>query len=488
MRNQLRVLFITPEVYPLCKTGGLGDVSAALPAALRSMQVDVRLLLPGYPQIVSGVKYKSKLADFSHLTQFPPSTLLSARLPLNKSENIPVFVIDCPGLFHRDGGPYMDKSGRDWPDNALRFGLLSKIGAVLASDASPIAWYPHIAHCNEWQSGLTPAFLHFHAGQKAATVMTIHNLAFQGIFPSANVAQLGLPAASFDIDGVEYYGNMSFLKAGLYYANHITTVSPNYAREIQTEPLGFGLQGLLTARRDRLTGIVNGIDTGEWDPATDTCLVKNYSSGKLSGKAVNKAALQQQMGLTVDAGIPLFGAVSRLSHQKGTDLLIQLAPQLTKIPAQLIVLGSGDAVLEQQLASLVDSYPDAIAAHIGFDEALSRRIEAGIDCFLMPSRFEPCGLNQMYSQRYGTPPIVHATGGLVDTVIDSTPATLADGSASGFVFASMTQNALLRTIIRATQAYRDKKTWRRIQKNGMAKDFGWRIGAEAYREIYQSLL
>lgn len=488
MPTQLRVLFITPEVYPLCKTGGLGDVSAALPAALRSMQIDVRLLLPGYPQIMAGVKYKSKLADFSHLTQFPPSTLLSARLSLNKLENIPVFVIDCPGLFQREGGPYQDKSGHDWPDNALRFGLLSKVGAILSSDASPIAWRPHIAHCNDWQSGLTPAYLHFHSGQKAATVMTIHNLAFQGVFPPGSVAQLGLPAESFSIDGTEYYGNLSFLKAGLYYANHITTVSPNYAKEIQTEPLGFGLQGLLAARREHLTGIVNGIDIHAWNPATDVYLTKNYSSEKLSGKAANKAALQQRMGLPVDAGIPLLGAISRLSYQKGTDLLIELAPQLTKIPAQLIVLGSGDAVLEQRLSFLASGYPDAIAAHIGFNETLSHCVEAGVDCFLMPSRFEPCGLNQMYSQHYGTPPIVHATGGLVDTVTDSTPATLANGSASGFVFTSMTPNGLLHTIIRATQAYRDKKTWQRIQKNGMAKDFGWRIGAEAYREIYCSLL
>ena len=485
---EVRVLFITPEVYPLCHTGGLGNVSAALPAALRRLQSDVRLLLPGYPQVLAGVKYKSKVSGFNELSQFPPATLLSARLSLSKSENIPVFIIDCPDLFDRAGGPYIDTSGRAWPDNALRFGLLSKIGAILASDASPIAWRPHIAHCNDWQAGLTPAYLHFHQGKKSATVITIHNLAFQGIFPAESVVQLGLPAESFNIHGVEYHGNLSFLKAGLYYADHITTVSPHYAEEIQTEPLGSGLQGLLAARRHHLTGITNGIATNDWDPATDPHLVKNYSSKTLSDKAANKIALQQQMGLAVDADIPLFAMISRLSHQKGIDLLIQIAPQLVEIPAQLIVLGSDEAELEHQLLQLAQTYPKAIAVRIGFDEALSHLIEAGADCFLMPSRFEPCGLNQMYSQRYGTPPVVHATGGLLDTVVDCTPATLADGSASGFLFAPITADNPLNTIKRAARAYHNKKIWQRLQKNGMAKDFSWHASAVAYQEIYRSLL
>lgn len=486
--QELRVLFITPEVFPLCKTGGLGDVSAALPAALRALHTDVRLLLPGYPQVLAGVKYKSKVAEFTALPQFPPATLLSARLSLSKAEHIPVFVIDCPGLYRRDGGPYMDEFGRDWPDNALRFGLLSRIGAILASDASPIAWRPHIAHCNDWQSGLTPAYLHFHPGKKAATLMTIHNLAFQGVFPPGSVVQLGLPPHSFAINGVEYYGNLSFLKAGLFYANHITTVSPNYAEEIQAQSLGFGLQGLLAARRSHLTGIVNGIDVNEWDPAADRHLVKNYSSKKLADKALNKSALQQQMELTVNADIPLFGVISRLSHQKGIDMLIEIAPQLVKIPAQLIVLGSDQAQLEHKLSMLAQAHPGTIAVRIGFNEALSHLIEAGADCFLMPSRFEPCGLNQMYSQRYGTPPVVHATGGLLDTVVDCTPKTLANGSASGFVFDTMSAEHLLATIKRAAAAYHDKKIWHRLQKNGMAKDFSWHTSATAYREIYLSLL
>jgi starch synthase len=487
-RHDLRVLFVTPEVYPLNKTGGLGDVSAALPAALRALRVDVRLLIPGYPQVLSGLKYKRKLAKFDALSQFPPSTLLSAKLPVNASTSVPVFIIDCPGLYQREGGPYLDELGQDWPDNGLRFGLLSKIGAILASDASPLAWHPHIVHCNDWQSGLVPAYLNFHSGKKAASLMTIHNLAFQGIFPPGSVAQLGLPSDSFNMHGVEYYGNISFLKAGLYYCNQISTVSPGYAKEIQSESLGFGMQGLLSTRRESISGIINGIDTTEWDPTSDPHIPRTYTSKKLSNKAVNKKALQMAMGLNVAPDIPLFGTISRLSHQKGCDILLQVAPELIKIPAQLVVLGSGIAELEVELATLNKIYPTEIAATIGFNEELSHLIEAGADGFLMPSRFEPCGLNQMYSQRYGTPPVVHATGGLLDTVVDCTPATLANGSASGFLFNDMTADDFLKTIQRAVTAYHNKKIWRRLQKNGMAKDFSWQASAVSYQKIYLSLL
>ncbi len=487
-RLALSVLFITSEVHPLSKTGGLGDVSAALPAALRGLGVDVRLLVPGYPQVLAGLKHKRKVAELGDLAQFPPAVLLSARLPVSASADVPVFIIDCPGLYRREGGPYLDAAGRDWPDNALRFGLLAKVGAILASDDSPLVWRPQVIHCNDWQSGLTPAYLHFHRGTKAATLMAVHNLAFQGVFPPGSVTQLGLPAASFDINGVEYHGKMSFLKAGLYYADHIVSVSPTYAREIQTAPLGFGLQGLLAGRRKHLSGIINGIDTVEWDPATDPCLVRNYTAGRLAAKAANKRALQQALGLTADPDILLFGAVGRFTHQKGYDLLLQVALQLIRLPAQLVILGNGEAALEQQLALLAKTHPGKIAVRIGFDEALSHLIEAGADSFLMPSRFEPCGLNQMYSQRYGTPPLVHATGGLRDTVVDCTPATLANGSASGFLFHPMTPGNFLAAIRRVSIAYQDKPTWRRLQKNCMTKDFSWRSSAAAYREIYLSLL
>ena len=490
-KKEPRVLFITPEVYPLCKTGGLGDVSAALPAALRALGLDVRLLIPGYPQVLAGLKPKRKVAEFENLEHFPPCVLRAAKLPVNDADSIPVFIIDCPELYSREGGPYQDTAGRDWPDNAARFGLLGKIGAILGSDASPLKWQPHIVHCNDWQSGLTPAYLHFHPHQppqrKAASVMTIHNLAFQGNFPPETVARLGLPARSFNMHGAEFHGQLSFLKAGLYYADHITTVSPNYAREIQSEPLGFGLQGLLSARRGQMTGIINGIDESVWNPATDPYIASHYARTDLSAKIANKRALQKTMALTQDDTAPLFAAISRITHQKGFDVLQQIVPQLVEIPAQLAILGSGNAEMEKHLTALARAYPGRIAVHIGYTEALSHLIEAGADCFLMPSRFEPCGLNQMYSQRYGTPPLVHATGGLVDTVVDCTPATLKNGSATGFVFHPMTAEQLLATIRRAAKLFGDATAWRMLQQNGMTKDFSWHNSAAAYRRIYRML-
>lgn len=490
LSRDLGVLFITSEVYPLIKTGGLGDVSAALPTALRELGVDVRLLIPGYPKVLAGLRYKRKVAGFSDLSHFPPFVLWSARLPAGKgvSKGVPIFVIDCPSLYRRNGGPYTDTAGQDWPDNALRFGLLSKIGAILASDASPLIWRPNIVHCNDWQSGLTPAYLHFYQGRKVVSLMSVHNLSFQGVFPPSTLTRLGLPATSYNISGIEYYGNMSFLKAGLYYSDHITTVSPTYAKEIQTMPLGFGLQGLLAGRSDHISGIVNGINSAEWDPATDPYLAQNYTVKRIAAKGTNKRALQQVMGLVVDPDIPLFGMVSRHTYQKGCDLLLQVAPFLARMPAQLAILGSGEAGLDRELAALEKNHPGKIAVRIGFDETLSHLIEGGADSFLMPSRFEPCGLNQMYSQCYGTPPLVHATGGLLDTVVDCTPATLADGSASGFFFYEMDPGSFLAGIQRVIDSYCNKTTWLRLQRNGMAKDFSWRPSAIAYRDIYLSLL
>ena len=479
-----RVLFITSELHPLIKTGGLGDVSAALPRALRELNVDVRVLIPGYPSVLAGLRDEQTVAQFAAQPPFPAARLLSSNSPAS----VPIFIVDCPALYQRDGSPYVDARGRDWPDNAVRFGLLSKIGATLASDASPLSWRPEIAHCNDWQSGLVPAYLHFHPGEKAVSLMTIHNLAFQGFYPPDTVTQLGLPLQSFGINGVEYFGGLSFLKAGLYYSDHITTVSPTYAREIQTAPLGFGMEGLLASRCAHISGIVNGIDTAEWNPSSDRALVRNYAAASLSVKAANKMALQRRMGLAVAPHIPLFGAVSRFTYQKGYDLLLQIATRLTDLPAQLIVLGSGDPALEQELTSMARQHPGKVSVRVGYDEKLAHLIEAGADSFLMPSRFEPCGLNQMYSQRYGTPPVVHATGGLLDTVVDCTPATLVDGSASGFLFTDMTASSFLDAILRVRAAYQNKPVWRSLMHNGMMKDFSWRASAAGYRNVYLSLL
>lgn len=479
---ELKVLFATSEMAPLIKTGGLADVSGALPAALRALGVDVRVLLPGYTPVLAQLSQHESIAAFN-LPGFPPARLLAG----DTATDVPLMVLDCPELYQRAGGPYQDADGRDWDDNPRRFALLSRVAAILASADTPLPWKPDLLHCNDWQTGLAPAYLHYWH-DKTPSVMTIHNLAFQGVFAPQLLGELHLPPSSFAIGGVEYYGNLSFLKAGLYYADHITTVSPNYAQEIQREPLGFGMQGLLAQRSDRLTGILNGIDTDEWDPAKDGYLEKNYSAARMAGKPANKQVLQRRMGLAEDAGIPLLGVVSRFTYQKGLDLLLEIVPRLVDLPVQLAMLGSGEAQLQHTARELAARYPGRVAAHIGFSEELSHLIEAGADMFVMPSRFEPCGLNQFYSQRYGTPPIVNATGGLADSVVDCTPETLKDGSASGFVFDGMTADNLHAAILRATELYRDQKQWKALRKNCMAKDFSWQRSAETYLEVYRGVL
>lgn len=480
---ELKVLFATSEVAPLIKTGGLADVSGALPAALRSIGVDVRVLVPGYRQVMAQLTQHEIVATFDALRGFPSARLLFSAMP----NGVPLLVLDCPELYQREGGPYQDAKGHDWADNAQRFGLLSKVAAVLGSSESPLGWHPDLVHCNDWQTGLTPAYLHFAAGA-APSVMTIHNMAFQGIFPPASVEELQLPPSCFSINGVEYYGNLSFLKAGLFYADHITTVSPNYAKEIQQEEFGFGMQGLLAGRSGDLTGILNGIDMDEWNPAADKHLLKKYSAARMSGKAVNKEALQSRLGLNLEPDVPLLGLISRFTHQKGVDLLLEIAPRLARLPVQLVMLGSGDALMQEAARDLSHRYPGRIGAQIGFDEALAHQIEAGADIFIMPSRFEPCGLNQLYSQRYGTPPIVHAVGGLADSVVDCTAETLKDGTASGFVFSGMTAGNLLAAIQRAVALYREQSKWKKLRKNCMAKEFSWEVSAEAYKAVYLKVL
>jgi starch synthase len=471
---KMKVLFATSEVAPLIKTGGLADVSGALPAALRSLGIDVRVLVPGYPAVMKQCQSFDVVATFSHLVGFPVSRLLSGTM----ANDVPLLVLDCPAL---------DVSGNDWADNALRFGLLSKVAALLGGRATPLAWHPDLVNCNDWQTGLTPAYLKFTPGG-ARSVITIHNLAFQGNFPPSTVQALGLPSSSYQMHGLEFHGHLSFLKAGLYYADHITTVSPNYAKEIQQDALGFGMQGLLQNRSDELTGILNGIDIEEWNASIDPHLAGHYDLDDLSGKAINKQDVQKEMGLKVDPNIPLLGVVSRFTHQKGLDLLLELAPRLMELPVQLAMLGSGDAGMQNAARELSHRYPGQIAVMIGFNEALSHQIEAGADMFIMPSRFEPCGLNQMYSQRYGTPPIAHATGGLSDSVKDCMPPALADGTASGFVFSGMTVNNLYKTIQRAVRLYNEPKNWQILCRNCMAKDFSWESSAKAYREVYRKVL
>ncbi|MFZ2540699.1 MAG: glycogen synthase GlgA, partial [Gallionella sp.] len=457
--------------------------SGALPAALRAIGVDMRVLVPGYNQVMSQLGKHKVEAVFADLPGFPLARLLSGVMP----NQVPLFVLDCPSLYRREGGPYQNAAGHDWIDNAQRFGMLSKVAAVLGSNASPLAWHPDLVHCNDWQTGLTSAYLHFAPGA-VPNVITIHNMAFQGIFAATMVQELNLPPSCFSINGVEFHGSMSFLKAGLFYADHITTVSPSYAKEIQQEALGAGMQGLLATRQNDLTGILNGIDTNEWDPSSDSFLVKQYSRAHMTGKAANKEALQSRFGLNLEPDVPLLGVVSRFTEQKGLDLLLEIAPLLTKLPAQLAMLGSGHALMEQAARDLSHLYPGKIGVHIGFSEELSHQIEAGADMFVMPSRFEPCGLNQFYSQRYGTPPIVHATGGLADSVVDCNTATLGNDTASGFMFSGMTAGNLYNTILRAAELYHERRKWKALCKNCMAKDFSWTSSAKAYHKIYMKVL
>ena len=479
----LRILLATPECAPWIKTGGLADVSADLPAALRAAGLDARVLLPAYPPVLAAAPGAPEIAAFAASAQLPAARVLDARLP----SGVPALLIDCPALYDRAGGPYQDDAGRDWADNWRRFGLLSRIAALLALRPNPIGWQPDVLQCSDWQCSLAPAYLHFADGPRAATLTVIHNLAFQGLYPPETVAALGLPPGCFSADGLEFYGHTSFLKAGLHYADAIATVSPTYAREIQSEPLGFGLHDLLAARRDSLHGILNGIDTAQWDPASDPLIAQRYDWPRIERKAASKAALQTRMGLAADSGAMLFGVVSRLTQQKGTDLIAEIADRLVALPGQLAVLGSGERGFEEAVTDLARAHPGRIAATIGFDEALAHLIEAGADAFLMPSRFEPCGLNQMYSQRYGTPPVVRATGGLIDSVVDLSDATLANGTATGFVFVEPGAQALLAAVRRAHAAFLDRPVWRRLQQHGMAKDFSWDASARAYAALYALL-
>lgn len=483
MVDALRVLVASSECAPWAKTGGLADVTAALPAALREVGIDARVLMPAYRGVREAAGSAEVVARLPATGPFAEASIRHAAL----HSGVPVMLLDCPTLYDRDGGPYQDAEGRDHPDNARRFARLAQAAAVLATDDTPLAWRPHVLHCNDWQTALAPAYLRHQPAVAASTLMTIHNLAFQGVFPGNLCAALGLPDSAFAVDGVEYFGNTSFLKAGIFYADAISTVSPTYADEIQRAPLGFGLEGLLAHRRATVDGILNGIDTDEWNPETDARLVARYDSRSLSRKAANKRALQQRTGLRVDPSIPLLGTVSRLTWQKGSDLIADIAPSLGTLPAQLVVQGRGEPALEQRLTEIARQAPASLSIVVAFDEALAHLIEGGADLFLMPSRFEPCGLNQMYSQRYGTLPIAHRTGGLADSIVDASPAALADGSASGFLFDEPTVDGLRTALDRALDCYRQPGRWRALQRAAMQRDFGWASSAHRYASLYRRL-
>ena len=480
--SRLSILFVTSEMAPWVKTGGLGDVSAALPAALRNARHDVRVLLPYYPALKAAFPRARLIANLPSLAPaLPPSRILSA-----ETAGLPLLLLDCPELYGHTGNPYLDATGHDRQDNPIRFGLLSRVAALLGQAHSPIDWQANVVHVNDWQGALAPAYLHYEGG--SASVITVHNIAFMGCFGHEHLNSLGLPQHAWRFDGVEYHGQLSFLKAGLQLATRISTVSPTYAREIQDEHFGYGLAPLMRHRASALRGILNGIDTDIWNPSTDPALASRYAANRLAAKRQNKAALQEEMGLDAADNVTLFGVISRLTHQKGLDLLLTIQDGMAALPMQLAVLGSGEKDLEAGFGALAQRYPGKVAVKIGFDEALAHRIEAGADCFVMPSRFEPCGLNQMYSLRYGTPPIVRATGGLADTVVDISEETLANMTANGFVLRDDTPDAMWLAMERVCRTRHDKRLWQSIQQNGMRRDFSWKQAARDYISLYREAI
>jgi len=479
-RTTARILFVTPELAPWAKVGGLAEVSRDLPCALAGAGFDVRLLVPAYPALAAAFPDARCVAEFPALGgAFAPARLLEAR------DRLPLYLVDCPAYYERKG-LYQSPAGADWPDNHLRFGLLSRIAAILGGAGSPLDWQPHVIHCNDWQTGLTPAYLAHRDGGHVPTVLTVHNLAYQGVFPPHVLDALGIPREAFTIDGLEYYGNVSLLKAGLNYATRITTVSRSYAREIQEPDLGFGLDALLRRRAGDLAGISNGIDLKHWNPADDSYLEHPYDVGRLEGKLRNKAVLQREVGLPEAPAVPVFGMVSRLVWQKGVDVLIEAAPAIVRMGAQIIVNGQGDCDIEDALRGLAARHPRAIAVRIGFDERLNHRIIAGSDAFLLPSRYEPCGLLQLHSMRYGTLPVAHATGGLADWVLDTHAETLRARTATGFSFKPLTAAKLAATVERALDAYRAPLLWRTLQRYAMARDSGWSTAVSAYVDVYRA--
>jgi starch synthase len=476
--SSLTVLFVTPECAPLVKTGGLGDVSGALPTALAAAGVDVRVLLPAYTSVLErtpGAREIAKLDVLGH-----PVRLLETRL----ADGVPLILVDSPALYARGGSPYQADDGEDWEDNAMRFGVLSKIAAILGGAASPIAWRPDIVHCHDWPAALAPLYLRQQPAPRAASVITIHNLAFQGLFPYHQLGGLDLPEDARGTEGLEFHGRASFLKAAIVYADAVTTVSPTYAREIQTPELGFGLEGVLKERSASLHGVLNGIDTALWNPQTDPHLASPYGILTLDRKLANKRLLKKRFHLGGPDDVPLLGVVSRITHQKGMDVLAEAMPELVALPAQVAIVGTGDKDMVNQLKAAEASRRGAVSVFVGFDEPLAHLIEAGADIFLMPSRFEPCGMNQMYSQRYGTPPVVNATGGLVDTVVD---AGTEAPDATGFLIPEPSVTSLVVGVRRAIAAYRDPVRWRRMQVQGMTRDFGWGAAARAYIRIFDAL-
>ncbi|MFC4733411.1 glycogen synthase GlgA [Salipiger abyssi] len=465
-----RVLSVASECVPLIKTGGLADVAGALPAALAPHGVEMRTLLPGYPPVMQAITRNHQVAEWDDLFGG------FARVFRGKLGEQVVYALDAPHLYDRDGGPYIDAQGRDWPDNPERFAALSSAAAMIAADGIE-GWAPQVLHCHDWQAGFAPLYLReLGAGDRVASLMTIHNIAFQGITRASMISTLGLPRSGFNEKGYEFWNNISALKAGLVYADKLSTVSPTYASELMTEEFGNGLDGLLRERQEDLVGILNGIDEALWTPPYKTPV----------GKAKHRAALREELGLPDWPG-PVCVLISRLTSQKGLDILLQALPALLDRGGQLALLGTGERELERAFMAYAEAHP-GVAVTIGYDEALARRLVAGGDAILVPSRFEPCGLTQLYGLRYGTLPLVALTGGLADTVINASPAGLAAGAATGLQFHPVTAQALAQALMKLVKLYEDRATWTKMMKNAMAAPVSWEHSAADYATLYREMV
>jgi len=475
----LKVLSVASEAVPLIKTGGLADVVGALPAALAGEEVEMITLLPGYPAVMAKAGKVRKVVGFDSLLG-EPARIVSGRM----ADGRKLLVLDAPNYFAREGGPYGDPSGSDWGDNWRRFAALGYAAAHLAGAFGAKKRFD-LVHAHDWQAAMACVYLRY-GGKPVPSVLTIHNMAFQGFFGGEIFPRLGLPDAAWTIDGVEFHGGVGMLKGGMVCADAITTVSPTYAREIHTARFGMGLDGVIRARTHLVEGILNGIDKAEWDPASDLNLTSQFDSGHLGKRKANKRALEKVFGLDKGEG-PLFVVVSRLTWQKGIDVLLEVIDHLIGLGGRLALLGAGDASLEAGLREAAERHKGKVGLHFGYDEALSHLMQGGGDAILVPSRFEPCGLTQLYGLAYGCVPVVTRTGGLADTVIDANPAAMGEGTATGIVFTEASYDEFSLAISRAIRLYADKPAWKRLQKSGMRADFGWEASAAAYAALYRRL-
>ena len=476
----MKVLHVCSEFYPLLKTGGLADVLGALPQAQNQIGLDARILLPAYPAISAGISNTQVVSEFDNFAGH-------VVLRYGEYNGVGVYLIDAPHLYAREGNPYHDCYYNDYGDNYKRFALLGWVGAELSTGLDSW-WRADVVHAHDWHAGLCAAYL-FNKGRPAKSVFTIHNLAYQGQFHYQHLFEIGLPAGMFNVDGLELFGQISYLKAGLFYSDASTAVSPTYAKEITTPEFAYGLEGLLSGLKSqgRLVGILNGVDENIWHPNADQYIQHRYKLKYMAGKKQNKAELQAYFNLPQDENALAFVMVTRLTEQKGVDLLIESADEIVKQRGQLMILGSGAPHFEQGIRELAERYPQNVAVKIGYDETLSHLLVAGGDVILVPSRFEPCGLTQLYGLQYGTLPLVRKTGGLADTVVDSTPENIKDRTATGFVFEQATAEDLRRSIQQAFDIWQKPRVWSALRANAMAQDFSWRKAAEQYRALYERL-